>query len=915
MILSTVLTKSFYKRVVLTLCFLLPAWSDIGLGDVKELFPSTIEDPAHWSVLPPNMMAAVDWQRIQEMNYSHPRKTIELIHRLQGQEGRLGPVDQREALLFLLEAHLLLYETHEAATLLDVLRPKLSELDGVQTVRFWGAEGTYAWIVGHSEKGIEALNKSIELARQLGDPRLQSKRLNDLAWLHINSSELPQAMDAALEAERLTRPYPRSYELAYSLMSVAGALTVTRHRDESIELSQEALKILQELQYDYTASMVLFNMMAAYQRSKQCDKAIEMSESIIALSSKLEDSSTLAYVYVLLGRCYLELKNDSQASEFIKRALPILRETNDVTAFFAANDTLIPIYLGAGRFTEAELMLKEYNQILQESYGPHAPPSMHYHYQILYADYEFKSGAQLKGYERMQELAAHVFRNYEELGNKSVKAASSELELELKKKQNEALKALSQSQADSIEALKKVRNLFLVTIVLSALLLLSMYRSHLKNKQFLLQKEKIDLLMATVDEGILQFGANFKVDHAYSRAAAELLHQGKDLTGVSLLQLLKNFQTAEAVPVNLLLETTSSVLWGEKALAWELNAHQLPDHLQNGRQYIRLTWKPIFHQGRLHALVLVLSDVTALIESEEQRKKAQEETTRLLHVVGVVGDKLPKALRVARQLSDFLQNQRGNIEAGDKTTLSNLHTFKGNCATLNMVPLQSYIHELEGCIKQSEPVSIALQGIEAQLQIYAEIANRFTDEGTHRLLTVTNTLDDILSKLCQRIEEHNFELDCFEFTFNRMMLPQMALEWVETFFLHGLSNALDHGFVFPEKAQASRIRPRPRFALSILEKESAWELSLKDNGAGIDLQRVARLCRERGVEVSLYPCLTDVLFLPEFSTATELTSTSGRGVGLAAIHQLAVASNGSVTIRNRSDCPGTELILRIPKLT
>jgi tetratricopeptide (TPR) repeat protein len=280
-ILSTVLTKSFYKRVVLTLCFLLPAWSDIGLGDVKELFPSTIEDPAHWSVLPPNMMAAVDWQRIQEMNYSHPRKTIELIHRLQGQEGRLGPVDQREALLFLLEAHLLLYETHEAATLLDVLRPKLSELDGVQTVRFWGAEGTYAWIVGHSEKGIEALNKSIELARQLGDPRLQSKRLNDLAWLHINSSELPQAMDAALEAERLTRPYPRSYELAYSLMSVAGALTVTRHRDESIELSQEALKILQELQYDYTASMVLFNMMAAYQRSKQCDKAIEMSESII----------------------------------------------------------------------------------------------------------------------------------------------------------------------------------------------------------------------------------------------------------------------------------------------------------------------------------------------------------------------------------------------------------------------------------------------------------------------------------------------------------------------------------------------------------------------------------------------------------------------------------------------------------
>ena len=80
------------------------------------------------------------------------------------------------------------------------------------------------------------------------------------------------------------------------------------------------------------------------------------------------------------------------------------------------------------------------------------------------------------------------------------------------------------------------------------------------------------------------------------------------------------------------------------------------------------------------------------------------------------------------------------------------------------------------------------------------------------------------------------------------------------------------------------------------------DLELDDNGAGIDLQRVRDLCQRRGVEVIPGCPLAELLFLPVFSTTKTLTASSGRGVGVAALKQLADKHQGSITLDNPGRC-------------
>jgi two-component system sensor histidine kinase and response regulator WspE len=143
------------------------------------------------------------------------------------------------------------------------------------------------------------------------------------------------------------------------------------------------------------------------------------------------------------------------------------------------------------------------------------------------------------------------------------------------------------------------------------------------------------------------------------------------------------------------------------------------------------------------------------------------------------------------------------------------------------------------------------------------------------------------------------------------------LEKLEAPLTHLLRNAVDHGVESPEVRQAAGKPAAGLVRLDVRHRAGMLAITLTDDGAGIDLERLRQKVIERGLTTaemaqSLREAeLLEFLFLPGFSTAPAVTEVSGRGVGLDVVHELVRTVGGSVHIKTRLG-QGTTFSLQLP---
>ena len=135
--------------------------------------------------------------------------------------------------------------------------------------------------------------------------------------------------------------------------------------------------------------------------------------------------------------------------------------------------------------------------------------------------------------------------------------------------------------------------------------------------------------------------------------------------------------------------------------------------------------------------------------------------------------------------------------------------------------------------------------------------------------------------------------------------------------LHLVRNAMDHGV---ESASERAAAGKPATASLRIKAERGGDqilIEVSDDGAGIDLPRVRKAAVTHGL-ITEDQLLTmseadtlDLIFAPGFSTAAQVTETSGRGVGMDAVRRAAERLGGRVTLASVA-CRGTKVRLSLP---
>lgn len=148
-------------------------------------------------------------------------------------------------------------------------------------------------------------------------------------------------------------------------------------------------------------------------------------------------------------------------------------------------------------------------------------------------------------------------------------------------------------------------------------------------------------------------------------------------------------------------------------------------------------------------------------------------------------------------------------------------------------------------------------------------------------------------------------------------LDKTVIEEIGDPLVHLIRNAVDHGMETPEERVA---KGKPRcgtVALSAYQEGRNIIVSVSDDGKGIDPEAIKRSAVEKGLvsreeadRLSRKDALA-LIFIPGFSTAKEVSSISGRGVGMDVVKTNISRINGTISIESEVG-KGTNIIFRLP---
>ena len=135
--------------------------------------------------------------------------------------------------------------------------------------------------------------------------------------------------------------------------------------------------------------------------------------------------------------------------------------------------------------------------------------------------------------------------------------------------------------------------------------------------------------------------------------------------------------------------------------------------------------------------------------------------------------------------------------------------------------------------------------------------------------------------------------------------------------VHLVRNAIDHGVELPS-VRENVGKPRlGHVRLSAQQEGDYVTIEIRDDGAGIDPERLRSKAREKGLidndtasRLTTEECL-NLIFLPGFSTKTEVTDISGRGVGMDVVSSRIRELSGQIQIQSEIG-KGSRFIIRVP---
>lgn len=353
-------------------------------------------------------------------------------------------------------------------------------------------------------------------------------------------------------------------------------------------------------------------------------------------------------------------------------------------------------------------------------------------------------------------------------------------------------------------------------------------------------------------------------------------------------------------------------------------------------------------QQKIQSILITLTDATHVAQMEKEAKLSQTLIKILQAMVNF------KSL-LGESFVD-LERARGLLnEEGQKAVKMILHTIKGNFASFGLEEIAHAIHELEDKPKvQAEDLEELVQNIHQFLESYKDIlkidptslheksyrlhdshlirlSDRLKTKGASRevLDTFSDWMEEIkqisfdeligpIGKKARRIGETLGKKVALTIEGGQIAVDADRLQGVIHSLIHLVRNSIDHGLEFPDE-RGDKPETGSIF-IKVRRDEKAFHIEAGDDGRGINPELIRKVAMNKGlIKADEAAKLSDqeslaLIFRAGFSTRDEVTSLSGRGVGMSAIETAVLELGGKISIHTKLG-QGTCFHIEIPEVT
>ncbi len=375
---------------------------------------------------------------------------------------------------------------------------------------------------------------------------------------------------------------------------------------------------------------------------------------------------------------------------------------------------------------------------------------------------------------------------------------------------------------------------------------------------------------------------------------------------------------------------------------------------------IELDWDPIVSYGEITKIMVTARDVTEL----KVIQKAAEEGKKELKIVGEILKASPAKFQLFSDNAFKLIDQniallKSNPEKNEEVIANlfvNMHTIKGNARTYNFSFITDVVHETENVYDRLrkeadyewEPNHLLadLDEVKRAVSVYTNIKQEklsFANADVSLFPNSVNIDRPQFNNLLTDINKYAQEFNCREMAtqlerrlsyldsvpFDKAIeelttsLPSIAkqlgkhapkvifsgiaaairrehLALINDVFTHLLRNSMDHGIELPDDRISLGKEPQGNIRLDVSHHELGVQISISDDGRGVNLKRIKEKAFESGklndADGTDPQKVANCLFLSGLSTAEKITAISGRGVGMDAVKKYLEQNNCTISI-------------------
>ncbi|HYX36260.1 MAG TPA: ATP-binding protein [Oligoflexus sp.] len=702
----------------------------------------------------------------------------------------------------------------------------------------------------------------------------------------LEQGEQSPALQIFHDIEEFCKAYPLRSFCANNLVQL-GYIEAEQKHDESITRAQAyfsgALKMGLESGHGWVVSFARAGLCEMSLLRQQYAEALILANHTIQDRLKIDDRNLLARGYILRARAKTGLASYQDALDDLKTVKKLMSaDANDLLSEVELLSATI--HKNLGRPWEALTALENYNKL----------------YGAIVDDKEKSEFA---------KQSARIGLIAEEERSKFLA------------KENE----LKQQKIQAQEKARYVTTwLLLLSALIIAVLLLAIFRSIEIKKT----KEAMKRVLDHIEEAILTIDRDLRIESHHSHYLLTILDNKNIVSGMDALDVMFASSHLSAEQRSIIREALGACL-GEEQIAWDLNASHLPQEitllLPDRTPIIDVVWQPIFDRfHRLQRVLVILRDVTLRksLESEvaSMRINNGQLTRKMSELVSANGEAVAPLLGKASQLAAMIQS---SPSPDSSRILRDLHSIKGIARTVGLSSLSEATHDLESSLVSDPEQKLShsgmwqpwLQGISQ----YEDLLNKFSQfaaakgpsrPGSALPFSLYRMAAEQNDTLRQTLAQKQLRLKGVFIRDDIQGWPAAFVQAARETVMHALNNSIDHGFVFPRDRGEAIDSVEIHLEASI--ESDNLVMTILDNGAGINWEAIRLKALQKGLPSQNMDDLSQFLFMDQVTTAPQLSLTSGRGVGLAAIKHLAEAWGGSCRIDNRHDARGACLRLTIP---